>query len=201
MSKWRKRIPILVMTLSVIALCVVALSFATTEDQKEDYQQQVNAVRSTSQAELLHPDVVAKLEMEAEIQAKLEAEEEGDQEEIPLKAAYSTKDNELGVSSIAGHPVIERDPGTVLLSEDFEAETFPPTGWDTINTDPDYGFFLGTYEGGGTQAALVTWHAMGYQQDEWLISPWINVSTASSALKLEFWFLQGYSWPHDFKSM
>ena len=200
MSKWRKRIPILVMTLSVLALCVVALSFATTdEDQKEDYQQQVNAVRSTSQAELLHPDVVAKLEMEAEIQAKLEAEEEGDEEEIPLKAAYSTKDNEFGVSSIAGHPVIERDPGSVLLSEDFEAETFPPVGWDTINTDPGYGFFLGTYTGGGTQAALVTWHATGYQQDEWLLSPWINVSTASSALKLEFWFLQGYSWPHDFK--
>ena len=133
MSKWRKRIPILVVALSALALCIAALSFATTdEDQKEDYVQQVNAARSTSQAELLHPDVVAKLAMEAEIQAKIEAEQEGGGEEPPSKkAAYSTKDNEFGVSSIAGHPVIERDPGSVLLSEDFEAETFPPVGWDT----------------------------------------------------------------------
>lgn len=191
MIKWRKRIPILVVTLSALALCVAVLSFATTEDQKEDYVQQLNAIRSTSQAEVLHPDVVAKLEMEAEIQAKLEAEEEG--------STYPTKDNELGTSSIAGHPVVKYDPGSVAFEQDFEGAEFPPPGWDTINTDPGYGFFLGTYAGGGTQAALVTWHAAGYQQDEWLLSPTVNLTGYTSALRLEFWFLQGYSYPHDFK--
>ena len=46
-----------------------------------------------------------------------------------------------------------------LLREDFSAATFPPTGWDTLNLNAGCGWFLGTYSGGGTQAALVTWDA------------------------------------------
>ncbi|MFH1373637.1 MAG: GEVED domain-containing protein [bacterium] len=200
MGKLKKRIPTMVLALSALILFVVALSFATTEDQKEDYVQQQNAVRSTSPAGSLDPDVAAKLAMEAEIQAKIEAEQEsGGEDPPPVKAAYSTKDNKIGISSIAGHPVLKRDPGSVLLTEDFELETFPPASWDTTNTDPGYGFFRGSWTGGGTYAAMVTWHASGYQQDEWLLSPSINVSAASSDLKLEFWMLKGYSWPHDFK--
>lgn len=100
------------------------------------------------------------------------------------------------------HGTIYRDPSTVFLSEDFGTDTtypFPPTGWSEINTDPGYGWFLGTYQNGGTQCALVTWHGAGYVQDEWLITPDVDVTTATSDLKLEFWSLQGYSYPHDFK--
>ncbi|MEZ5359360.1 MAG: choice-of-anchor J domain-containing protein [Candidatus Zixiibacteriota bacterium] len=101
-----------------------------------------------------------------------------------------------------GHPTITRSPATEYLYEDFGTDTtapFPPTGWSEINTDPGYGWFLGTWNGGGTQCALVTWHAATYIQDEWLITPDVDVTAASSELKLEFWSFQGYEYPHDFK--
>jgi len=88
-----------------------------------------------------------------------------------------------------------------FLWEDFESTTFPPTDWDTVNTNPGYGWFLGTYSGGGTQAALVTWDQEDpvELQDEWLITPELDVSGASSQLRVEFYMLQGYDYPHDFK--
>jgi hypothetical protein len=87
------------------------------------------------------------------------------------------------------------------LWEDFEGTTFPPTDWDTLNLNPGWGWFLGTFQGGGTQAALVTWDQTPppTQQDEWLITPELDVSAASSQLRVEFYMLQGYTYPHDFK--
>ncbi len=100
-----------------------------------------------------------------------------------------------------GHGTIYRDPSTIFLTEDFGADTlypFPPTDWSEINNDPGYGWFQGTYSA-GTQCALVTWHAAGYIQDEWLMTPDVDVTSATSDLKLDFWMLQGYTYPHDFK--
>ncbi len=110
---------------------------------------------------------------------------------------------EKGVPSPTSNPLTalttgERDQ---YLWEDFESSTFPPTDWDTLNTNDGYGWFLGTYTGGGTQAAMVTWDQTPptQQQDEWLITPELDVSGASSQLRVEFYMLQGYDYPHDFK--
>ncbi len=92
----------------------------------------------------------------------------------------------------------ERDQ---FLWEDFESATFPPTGWDTLNLNSGFGWHLGTFSGGGTQAALVTWddNLPVTLQDEWLLTPELDVSGASSQLRVDFYMLQGYSYPHDFK--
>ncbi len=88
-----------------------------------------------------------------------------------------------------------------LLWEDFEGATFPPTGWDTLNLNEGYGWMFSTFQGGGTQAAMVIWDqtAPVTLQDEWLITPSLDVSTAGSQLRLEFYMLQGYDYPHDFR--
>ena len=195
MLKWRKWTPALVLAISILALGAVAFTSGVEAD-RPDYAT-MNANRSTSAQEFIHPDVTAKMNMEAEVQAKMEAEAQQISEKAP-EVSYS-KDRYTGIASLR-HPVVQHDPRTVYLSEDFEAETFPPVGWDTINTDPGYGFFRNMFSGGGTYAALVTWHGPGYQQDEWLLTPLTDISGMNPAnAKLEFWMLQGYTYPHDFK--
>ncbi|MCK5125632.1 MAG: choice-of-anchor J domain-containing protein [candidate division Zixibacteria bacterium] len=100
-----------------------------------------------------------------------------------------------------GHTKVTRNPATIFLAEDFGTDStypYPPTGWSEINTDPGYGWYYGTWSGGGTQAALCKWHAAGFIQDEWLMTPDVDVSTATSNLKLDFWMLKGYTYPHEF---
>ncbi|HOP06126.1 MAG TPA: DNRLRE domain-containing protein [candidate division Zixibacteria bacterium] len=98
-------------------------------------------------------------------------------------------------------PVTADKNRTQYLWEDFEGTTFPPSGWDTLNLNEGYGWFRGTYTGGGTNAALVTWDQTDpvTLQDEWLLTPELDVSGASSLLRVEFYMLQGYDYPHDFK--
>ncbi|MEA2030968.1 MAG: choice-of-anchor J domain-containing protein, partial [candidate division Zixibacteria bacterium] len=199
MLNWRKRIPILVIALSILALGAIAFSGNSPEQEKAEAQAQENALRSVDNQATISADLAAKWAMEEEIAAKIAAEEEEEEEEIVIKEAYSTRDNTKGAASIIiGHDLNKFDPASVYFSEDFESETFPPTGWDTVNTDPGYGFFSGTYSS-GTQAALVTWHAAGYQQDEWMISPSADLTGAGTDIRLDFWFLKGYAYPHEFK--
>ncbi len=208
MLKWRKRIPILVLCVSVLAIAAWAVNELPTqaEQQKAERIEQLKQESSVEASQPIHPDVAAKQAMEAEVQNKLSMEMFNEEIE-PMRGAepykphhegiLTTKDNERGIASIR-RPVVEYDPRAIYFEQDFEDTLFPPTGWDTVNTDPGYGFFLGTYTGGGTQSALVTWHAPGFQQDEWLISPTVDVSGAASNLRLEFWFLKGYTYPHKF---
>ncbi|RKX28017.1 MAG: hypothetical protein DRP47_05410, partial [Candidatus Zixiibacteriota bacterium] len=199
MLNWRKLIPVLVIALSILAFGAIAFSDISPEQEKAEAQAQENALRSTATQAPISADLAAKWAMEEEIAAKIAAEEEGEAEAVVTKEAYATRDNHKGVANIAGHPITRYNPGSIYFSEDFEAEDMPPVGWDTVNTDPGYGFFLGTYSGGGTQAALVTWHAAGYIQDEWMISPTADLTSATSDIRCEFWFLKGYSYPHEFK--
>ena len=98
-------------------------------------------------------------------------------------------------------PTPDMEGNARYLWEDFESTTFPPTGWDTLNYNEGWGWFSGTYSGGGTQAAMVTWDQDDpvTLQDEWLITPELDVSGANSQLRVEFYMLQGYDYPHDFK--
>jgi len=108
-----------------------------------------------------------------------------------------------GIRTIPSNPPTPSASGTrdQFLWEDFEGSVFPPPGWDTLNLNTGYGWFLGTYTGGGTQCAMVTWDQTDpvTLQDEWLITPDLDVSSATANLRVEFYMLQGYTYPHDFK--
>jgi hypothetical protein len=157
------------------------------------------------------PQVQAKLADEAKVAADVANQQNAPAEKMTEPVHHSAKpqltksQSKSGarVTAMTDHPKFIRDAGSVLLSEDFEGTEFPPAGWDTLNTDPGWGWFLGTAQIGGTQCALCTWdqgHTPPLQQDEWLITPSLDVSGASAAdLKVEFWMLKGYDYPHDFK--
>ncbi len=208
MLKWRKRIPVLILLISIFAVGAMAFNSMTTKAEldKAAHVEQLKQISSTTAGKTIDPAVAAKRAEQAAIAAKLAADEQrgdkkGEEPYRPQKIEPQvTKNREFGVATIQGHPKTVVNPRTIYLSEDFEDTlNFPPVGWDTINTDPGYGWFPGVYQGGGTRAALVTWHGPGFIQDEWLITPQIDVSSATSNLRLEFWFLKGYTYPHLFK--
>ena len=93
---------------------------------------------------------------------------------------------------------------TDLLNEGFEGTTFPPTGWTRIQTNtgvcddfPQYNAYWWRYVGSahtGTSCAAVWWD---YQhQDEWLITPNLDLSGYTSA-QLTFWFYGYLGSTHD----
>ncbi len=206
MGKLKKWIPNLLVTLSVLALCVVALSFATTdENQKAEYEQQLNAIRSTSQAETIDPAVAAKLAMEAEIQAKLEAEEEGESHhedpsyELGLPtASRPAVQEDLRVNPFKRQPIMTtHTPKGEILWEGFEGGTVPPPNWTAVVNNPytweidDYNPYEGTYN-----ASCYYDDSYTGTQDEWLISPAIDLS-GESGWKLEFVWMGSYYWSVD----
>lgn len=186
--------------LLTLALVFLVTGSVISNDSKDDVVAQWENSRSASKVKPAEQAPAGRKIIEQqkyeEYMAALENEEEPT---AAVKPSYSNRNNFHGAASIAGHSKANYDPRTVYFTQDFEGPDFPPAGWDSVNTDPGYGFFLGTYSGGGTQAALVTWHGAGFIQDEWMISPTADLSAASSDVRLEFWFLKGYDYPHDFK--
>ncbi len=206
MIKWGKRFSLLLALAVVLTLSAIALSgvVSPTAADKEQRAADLRAQRSVTASQPISPEVAEKYALEADEAAKIEAEEMArmdkgqDPVHIDKPRFEHSKARNTGLATIANE-AITYEPRAIYLLQDFEGTEFPPTGWDTINTDPGYGWFLGTTQAGGTQAALVTWHAAGYIQDEWLITPQIDPSGATSLFRLEFEMLKGYDYPHDFK--
>ncbi|KAA3637428.1 MAG: hypothetical protein DWP97_00895 [Calditrichaeota bacterium] len=176
-----------------------------------------SSLSDTPQGQKYEAEILAKEAMIADLEAKMaqeqmlqmEAQQQFEEAMTSVKEEWRPGKDPVVTKSMSvdgkraafmtSHPTIKRSPGSIFLTEDFEGIDFPPAGWDTLNTDPGYGFFQTTFTGGGTQGAFVTWHAPGFTQDEWLLTPALDVSSSSAAdLKLEFWMLQGYTYPHDF---
>jgi len=210
MIKWGKYSPVFVALVAVLVLGAVALSGIGNPrdlDKERRAADPVNlkAAINAARPAALDPFEVEKAQMEADLTAREAAESaamdqaKGEEPVRPTRPSRESDRNRMAGPNTILRPAVNYEPRTIFLQEDFETEIFPPTGWDSINTDPGYGWFLGTYSGGGTQCALVTWHAAGYQQDEWLITPMMDVSGAGSLLRLEFDMLKGYDYPHDFK--
>jgi predicted RNA-binding protein with TRAM domain len=206
MIKWGKRFPVLLALAAVLTFSAIALSgvVATNAIDKEQRAAELLAQRSVSVSHPVSPEVQAKLALEAEEAAKIAAEETAhmDKGQDPVhieKPGYDhSKDRTSGVAKLAGK-AITYEPRSIFLMQDFEGAEFPPTGWDTINTDPGFGWYLGTAAAGGTQCALVHWDGPGFVQNEWLITPQIDPAGAGSLFRLEFEMLKGYAYPHDFK--
>jgi PKD repeat protein len=77
-----------------------------------------------------------------------------------------------------------------IFSENFEGETFPPTGW-TINNQDGGGVTwtsssANNNTSGGTKSAYHIWGASGYAETGWLISPKINLPAGKEYI-LSFW--------------
>ena len=84
-----------------------------------------------------------------------------------------------------------------LFSEGFEGTTFPPTNWTKTNVDPTTAYqwiqTSANHQHGGTYCAGVHWDPTLAQQNEWLITPTLNL-TALSTPMLNFWWSMSYYW-------
>jgi len=86
-----------------------------------------------------------------------------------------------------------------FLAEGFES--WYPAGWTRTITNAGYTWFQASYEPQeGSFDASIEYDPALVPQNEWMISPVIDLSAANPGLELSFWFLTSYYWhvsPND----
>lgn len=97
----------------------------------------------------------------------------------PIKAEGNTDASEVIV------------PTRTVLTEDFEETTFPPEGWSVKSTVKDKTWYQGTEY--GSKMAMVDL-SKTEQQNEWLISPAIDLSKQVTKAGIVFDFYTNYYW-------
>ena len=97
----------------------------------------------------------------------------------PIKAEGNTDASEVIV------------PTKTVLTEDFEETTFPPEGWSVKSTVKDKTWYQGTEY--GSKMAIVD-GSKTEQQNEWLISPAIDLSKQETKAGIVFDFYTNYYW-------
>ncbi len=85
-------------------------------------------------------------------------------------------------------------PATSFVSEGFEVAV-PPAGWSEFITNAAWNWKRNTVSfHSGVAAADVEYDPTLAAQDEWLITPAMDFSTATASLKVEFWWNMSYYW-------
>lgn len=97
----------------------------------------------------------------------------------PIKAEGNTDASEVIV------------PTKTVLTEDFEETTFPPEGWSVKSTVKDKTWYQGTEY--GSKMAIVD-GSKTEQQNEWLISPSVNLKEQTTKAGIVFDLYTNYYW-------
>lgn len=97
----------------------------------------------------------------------------------PIKAEGNTDASEVIV------------PTKTVLKEDFEETTFPPEGWSVKSTVKDKTWYQGTEY--GSKMAIVD-GSKTEQQNEWLISPSVNLKEQTTKAGIVFDLYTNYYW-------
>ena len=103
--------------------------------------------------------------------------------------------NNIGITYGADLTFTTLQPIVTILNEGFEGATFPPTGWTKQNytTNQSYQWKEGTTSHTGLKGAMIDWDPSLSPQNEWLISPSVNL-TSLTYPALEFWWSMSYYW-------
>jgi len=92
--------------------------------------------------------------------------------------------------------IAKRIPDSEYLSEDFEATSMPPSGWDLIQYNPLQTWEIDTFNPFNGDYNASCYYDTVYQ-DEWLVTPNMDFSTAGSDLRVEFAWMMSYYWSVD----
>ncbi|MFH2036263.1 MAG: GEVED domain-containing protein [Candidatus Zixiibacteriota bacterium] len=91
-----------------------------------------------------------------------------------------------------------RNPKATILGEDFEG-AFPPTGWTLVTTHTDtmtwYQDDFDPYS--GVYNVDCKYDELLVPQDEWMITPSMDFSAATTDLNITFWWNMSYYWGID----
>jgi hypothetical protein len=118
----------------------------------------------------------------------------------PIKEPIVTEDAKKAGRRSFGLPVpsVSKSP---LLTEGFEGGAVPPAGWTAVVTNA-YTWELGSYNPYEGVYYGVCYYDQDYTgtQDEWLVSPVIDLTTKGTAWHLYFYWEMSYYWgvsPYD----
>ncbi len=117
-------------------------------------------------------------------------------DEIPSKSVAHRFSADLKAAPVDRNHEVRRVPDsrTDLFLECFE-DGVPPTGWSAIVNNAftwESSDFL-SYEGVYHATCLYDEYYTGFQ-DEWLITPVIDLTTGGASWKLDFWWKGSYYW-------
>jgi hypothetical protein len=118
-------------------------------------------------------------------------------EPIVTKEPIIAKDSKKNLRHQTGLPApsVSKSP---LLSQGFEEGFIPPTGWTVVVNNP-FTWEIDSYspyEGYYNASCFYDENYTG-TQDEWLISPVINLTTKGQAWHLYFYWMMSYYWAVD----
>jgi hypothetical protein len=118
-----------------------------------------------------------------------------------LDSAFSLEDSRVNPGSMVPTNPTPAPLGTPILTEDFEGNVMPPTGWTHIQYNPVQTWVIDNYDPhSGTYYADCEYDSTyTTTQDEWLITPSLDF-TAYDQVTLSFWWLMSYYWgvtPYD----
>ncbi len=126
----------------------------------------------------------------------LKAELGGDQG--ANQGSFSDEASKVALERRDSQPPRSRSYSSVYLSEDFEG-TVPPGGWGSVVTNASFTWKIQTVGSpwSGSQCADVEYDPALTPQDEWMISPVMDLSSATSDLRLDFYWNASYYWAVD----
>ncbi|MGB5105619.1 MAG: GEVED domain-containing protein [Candidatus Zixiibacteriota bacterium] len=85
-------------------------------------------------------------------------------------------------------------PASSFLAEDFEVSV-PPTGWSEVITNSSFNWKQQTLSFfSGAASADVEYDPALIPQDEWLVTPSMDFTSATADLKVEFYWMMSYYW-------
>lgn len=115
--------------------------------------------------------------------------------------SFAIADEDMTLKS-APYKIVNKkyQPQDVALV-DFMAqgfETWYPAGWSRIITNAGFTWFQASYDPQeGNFDASIEYDPALVPQNEWMISPVLDLSAANPGLELSFWFLTSYYWHVD----
>ncbi|HEX2897390.1 MAG TPA: choice-of-anchor J domain-containing protein, partial [candidate division Zixibacteria bacterium] len=185
-------------TIALMAFLVLALlvvSSAVLADSKQEANQLDQQTRSISNQRPQDPAVTAKAQTEAELAAKIQAQAAMEQHPPNEALAADAKTSpERGARPLYDPRV------SVLLSEGFESGVVPPAGWSEVVTnasDPTFNWDPGDFPFEGLVSAQVLYDPALAPQDEWLVSPVLDLTSVTSDIRVEFYWDMSYFWGVD----
>ncbi len=186
MVNCRKTIAFVLLLPLVLLLTATALLAGSKEETAQEWKD----LRSVSPQKAADPAVAKKAEEQARLAAELAANQKLPAPQWPVDAKVSA---ERGARPTYDPRV------SVLLSEGFESGSVPPAGWSTVVTNPGatFNWYPGTYTFEGLYSAEVLYDPALVAQDEWLISPVLDLTGVTSDIRVEFYWDMSYFWGVD----
>lgn len=113
---------------------------------------------------------------------------------IPI--SFAPGHGEVALSGVGGGAPLMS--GDTILTEGFEGGVVPPAGWTSIVTDPSYTWVIYNYNPhSGSYYTHCVYDPSLNPQDEWLVTPALNLKEIGASGHVSFWWNMSYYWAVD----